>query len=215
MKIRILLVDDHRLFRDGLRTLLDNEPGFSVVGEAENGRDAISMVEELRPDVVVMDISMPGMNGIEATSRIVSQFSESRVIALTMHEDRRFVSGALQAGALGFLLKDCAFEEFVNAIHSVMDGQTYLSATINKLVVEDYRDQLRNTDGSARALLTPREREVLQGLAEGGTTKSIAGSLGISVKTVETFRALLMEKLKIHSIAELTKYAIREGFTTL
>ena len=216
MNIRILLADDHKIVREGIKTLLDKQPAFEVIAEAENGRTTVNMVQELSPDVVIMDIAMPDMNGIEATRRIIEKVPTIKVIALSMHSDRRFVGEMLKAGASGYLLKECAFEELTNAIHAVFANRTYLSPEIAESVIQDYAHILSKSkkDLSVFSILTNREREVLQLLAEGKSTKEIASKLRISVKTVETYRRLIMDKLDIHSTAELTKYAIREGLTT-
>jgi len=213
--VRILIADDHKIVRDGLRTLIDSEEGMEVVAEAEDGRSAVQLSGKLSPDVVIMDIAMPDMNGIDATRQILRSNTRTRVIALSMYSDRRFVSGMLEAGASGYLLKDCAFEELVRAIRSVMADQTYLSPTIAGIVVSRYVGRELQADGTVFTSLTQREREVLQILAEGMSTKEIAYHLGVSVKTVETHRRNIMEKLNIHSISELVKYAIREGLTSL
>lgn len=215
MNIRIVLADDHKIVREGLRNLIENQTGMEVVAEAGDGRTVVQLVGELLPDVVIMDIAMPGLNGMEATRQIVSKNCGSRVIALSMHSDRRFVAEMLHAGASGYLLKDCAFEELIQAIRSVHDNKMYLSPKISDMVVKDYVRLFPNTEPSSTSILTPREREVLQLLAEGKSTRQIASSLEVSVKTVETFRQQLMEKLDIHTVAELTKYAVREGLTSL
>lgn len=212
---RILLAEDHKIVRDGLRTLIDSEPGMEVIAEAEDGRSAVRLAQELSPDVIIMDIAMPDMNGIDATRVIIHENPKVKVIALSMYSDRRFVSGMLEAGASGYLLKDCAFEELVRAIRSVMSNQTYLSPKIAGIVVNRYIGKSPRTESSVFTNLTQREREVLQVLAEGMTTKEIAYHLNVSVKTVETHRRNIMEKLNIHSISELVKYAIREGLTSL
>jgi len=215
MKTKILLADDHRIVREGLRSLLEAEDDMQVVGEADNGRRAIEMAEATGPDVVVMDIGMPELNGIEATRRIVHDSPNIRVVALSMHSDRRFMGEILKAGASGYLLKDGAFEELAGAIRIVMSKKMYLSPRIADVVVEDYVRHLPRAEPSVFAALTPREREVLQLLAEGKATKQAAAALHVSVKTVETHRRQIMTKLDIHSVAELTKYAIREGLTSV
>ena len=215
MSIRIVLADDHRITREGLLSMLNNEDGMDVVGEAENGREAVTLAQELLPDLVIMDVTMPDLNGIEATRMITSGAGEIDVIAISMYSDKQFVQGMIQAGASGYLLKDCAFEELLNAIRVVVSGNTYLSPAIAGIVVKDYLDKLSTDGSSASSILTTREREVLQLIAEGMSTKKIASHLGISIKTIETHRRQIMGKLGIFSIAELTKYAIREGLTSL
>jgi DNA-binding NarL/FixJ family response regulator len=215
MNARILLVDDHKITRQGLRSLLEKETDMKVVAEAEDGRAAVRLVRELKPDLVIMDVSMPDMNGMEATRQVVAESPAAKVVALSMHSDTLFATEMLKSGASGYLLKDCAFEELATAIRTVMDGKMYLSPAISGVVVEDYLYRLSKTDFSNADVLTNREREVLQLLAEGKSTKQIALKLHISVKTVETHRRQIMEKLDIHSVAELTKYAIRKGFTSL
>jgi len=212
---RVLLVDDHRLFRTGLHSLLARQPDIEIVGEAEDGVSAVRMATNLAPDVVLMDVSMPKLNGIEATRQILSQNTAVHVIVLSMHADRRFVIEALKAGARGYLLKDSAIEEVLNAIAAVAGHQVYLSRRITNIVVEDYLLVAGNASATAYTALSAREREVLQLVAEGRNTKEIAGHLNVSVKTVETHRKQIMDKLGLHTIAELTKYAIREGLTEL
>ena len=213
MSIKVLIADDHQIVRDGLRSMLEKEPWIKVVGEAEEGRTTLRMARELAPDVIIMDVSMPDLNGIEATRQIVAEFPTIKVIALSMHNDRRFVLNMIKAGAKGYLLKDSAFKELAKAIKVVVSNQTYLSGEIADILVQDYLSVATPDEFSAFHLLSPREREVLQLLAEGKSSNQIAENLHISVKTVETHRAQLMAKLKIKSIAELTKYAIREGLT--
>ncbi len=215
MSIRIVLADDHKIVREGLFTLIGNQIGMEVIAEAEDGRTAVQLVNDLVPDVVIMDVAMPGLNGMEATRQIVSKSSGSKVIALSMHSDRRFVVKMLQAGAHGYLLKDCAFEELIIAIRSVSENKMYLSPRISDILVKDYVRLFPEAEVSHLSTLTPREREVLQLLSEGKSTRQIASDLRVSVKTVETFRQQIMDKLDIHTVAELTKYAIREGLTSL
>ena len=213
----VLLVDDHQILRQGLRTLLEAESDLDVVGEAGDGRAAMRMAKELRPDVVVMDISMPELNGIDATRRILEERPTTRVIALTAHADHRTAGEILRAGASGLVAKDGAFDELARAIRIVASGKTYLDAGTAGGVVEHFvRAPSGNGDGPrAFAALSPREREVLQLVAEGKATKEVAAILNVSVKTVETHRRALMDKLHVDSVAELTKYAIREGLTAL
>jgi len=215
MKIRILLVDDHKIVRDGLRKLLEKEQALLVAGEAEDGRSAIKAVRELRPDVVIMDVAMPDLNGIEATRQLVADRPDLKIVALSTHSERKFVTEMLKAGAAAYLLKDCAFEELVTAIQTVVKGKIYLSPGIAGVVIENYVRNAPSVDKSVFSLLSDREREVLQLMSEGKTTKEIAAHLNVSIKTVETHRTNIMTKLDIHSIAELTKYAIREGLTSL
>lgn len=227
--MKVLLADDHRIVREGLRSLLESQPDLEVVAEASDGRQAVEMARDLSPDVVVMDVAMPQLNGIEATRQLANGGGGMKIVALSMHSDRRFVSEALKAGASGYVLKDGAFEELITAIRSVVSERVYLSPRVAGVVVEDYVRRLpdRGGDGahpgqqeqaprrSAFDTLTPREREVLQLMAEGYATKEVAHRLHVSVKTVETHRRQIMEKLDMHSVAELTKYAIREGLTAL
>jgi two-component system, NarL family, response regulator NreC len=215
MTMRILLADDHKIIREGLRKLLQDQPAMTVVGEAENGRRAVQLARELTPDVVIMDVTMPEMNGIEATTQIRSAMPSVKVIALSIHTDRRFVTQMFRAGASGYLLKDCAFEELARAIRTVMEGQAYLSPGIADVVVEGFLNGLAAEVGPAAPTLSGREREVLQLTAEGRTMKEIASALNVSVKTIETHRRQIMLKLGINSVAELTKYAIRQGLTPL
>jgi DNA-binding NarL/FixJ family response regulator len=215
MGIRIILADDHKIVLQGLKTLIEQEPDMEVVGEAEDGLRTVSMVRELIPHVVIMDIKMPDLNGIEATQQILSEVSEVKVIALSMYADRRFVANMLKAGACGYLLKDCAFEELAKAIRLVMSNKTYLSPGIAEIVVKDYATIDTGPSESVFSALTPREREVLRLIAEGKRASQIAGLLNISVKTVETHRQQIIQKLGTRSVAELTKYAIREGLTNL
>ena len=215
MSIRILLADDHKITRQGLRSLLDKQSDMEVVAEAEEGRTTVRLVRELLPDVVIMDVTMPDLNGMEAARQITREFGNVRIVALSMHSDSLFVTEMLKSGASGYLLKDCAFEELARAIRTVVAGKTYLSPSISGVVVDDYLHRLSKADFSGLDVLTSREREVLQLLAEGKSTKQIALKLHISVKTVETHRRQIMNKLDIHTVAELTKYAIRKGLTSL
>ena len=215
MSIRVFLADDHQIVREGLRTLLEKQANMEVVGEAKTGREAVQLVKELLPEVVVMDISMPDLNGVETTRQIIAKTPSIKVIALSMHSDRRFVVEMLKAGASGYLLKDSAFEELIRAVQTVVVNRTYLSPKIADLVIKDYIRLSPKAQFPVFSLLTPRERQVLQLLSEGKTTKGIGSDLQVSVKTVETYRQQIMDKLNIHSIAELTKYAIREGLTSL
>jgi two-component system, NarL family, response regulator NreC len=213
--IRVLLADDHKIIRDGLKTLIEKEAGMEVIAEAENGRKTVRLAQKLHPNVVIMDVTMPDMNGIDATRKIMEETPGVRVIGLSMHSDRRYVLGMLEAGACGYLLKDCAFEELATAIRNVAEGNTYLSPRIAEVVVQGYLDKTPGLSHGSGAVLTPREREVLQLLAEGMAAKEIASHLNVSVKTVETHRRNMMEKLNMRGIAELTKYAVREGLVSI
>ncbi|KPJ99353.1 MAG: LuxR family transcriptional regulator [Desulfobacterales bacterium SG8_35] len=216
MGIRVLIADDHKIMLAGLRSLLEKQADFDVVAEAENGRKAVQMAQEKKPDVVVMDVSMPDLNGIEATTQIIESLPGTRVIALSMHSDKRFVMGMLQAGASGYLLKDCASQELANAIHQVAGGKKYLSPEITGVVIDDFLLGASSGEvAKAASVLSAREREVLQLIAEGWSTKQIASHLYVSIKTIETHRRQIMKKLDLHTIADLTKYAIREGLTSI
>lgn len=210
-RIRIVIADDHMIVKDGLRSLLERQPDMEVVAEANDGRTALEYVNNLLPDVVIMDISMRELNGIEATRMVTSQSPGVKVIALSMYSDKQFIKGMLKAGASGYMLKDSAFKELIVAIQTVVRNKIYISPGIADIVTEDYLQHLSEEDTSAHSLLTTRELEVLQLLAEGNSTKHVASSLSISVKTVESHRQKIMKKLDIHNIAGLTKYAIREG----
>ena len=204
MSIRLLIADDHKLMREGLRALLSGESDIEVSGEASNGREIVKMVEDSSPGIVLMDISMPQLNGIDATRQIEDLSGDTRVIALSMHADRLFVQGVLKAGAGGYILKDSAFEELAQAVRAVSNGQMYLSPGVAGVVVEGFL----KTNGPPVAdevSLTAREREVLQLITEGISTRDIAKQLHISVKTVETHRRQLMKKLDLFTVAELTK----------
>ena len=215
MSIKVLLVDDHAIIREGLRSLLEKQPEMEVIADTDDGRKAVELVRELLPDIVIMDISMPGLNGIEATRQITAEFPDVKVIALSIHSKRRFVADMLSAGATGYILKECLFDELVQAIKAVAAGGRYLSPRITDVVVSDYVKRLSSTAYSPFEALKTREREVLQLVAEGKSTKQIALDLHVSSKTIEANRRQIMEKLNIHSVAELTKYAVREGLTTL
>ena len=188
---------------------------MEVVAEAENGRTAVALSRKFKPDMVVIDVTMPDLNGIEATRQIIAESPEVKVIALSMHTSKKFVARMLSAGASGYLLKHSAFEELGNAIHTVMDNQTYLSSKIAGVVVKDYLRHIETKASSALPALTNREREVLQLLAEGNTTKQVASLLHVSVSTIESHRKKIMNKLNLNSIAKLTKYAISEGLTSI
>lgn len=215
MGIRIVIADDHQIMRQGLRTLLEKEPGMEVVAEADTGRKTVSLVREFLPQAVIMDVEMPDMNGIDACREILEEFPDIKIIALSMHSDRRFVVNMLRAGAQGYLLKDCAFEELVQALHLAMANRTYLSPGVAEVVVKDYTKPHPAPSLAECPELTNREREILQLMSEGKRSSQIAGLLSISVKTVDTHRQQIMHKLGTRSVADLTKYAIREGLTSL
>ena len=216
MSIKILLADDHRIIHDNLSLLLNNQTDMEVVGVADNGRKAVELTQELKPDLVIMDISMPDLNGMEATSQIIAQCPGVKIITLSMNTDKRYVKGMLKAGASGYLTKSCSFEELVNAIRVVAAGKKYLSPEITGIVIKEYISPSPTSDSSIFSILTTREREVLQLLVEGKTVKQIANDhLYLSKKTVHKHHQKIMEKLNIYSIAELTKLAIREGLISL
>jgi DNA-binding NarL/FixJ family response regulator len=215
MSQRIIIADDHKIFREGLSSLLKSLEQVEVLAEAEDGRSLVEMVKKLRPEMVILDVAMPGMNGIEAAKQIQAIDDKIKLLALSMHSDSRFVKQMLQAGAAGYLLKDCAFDELTLAMQTINKNQIYLSPGITTLVVKDYLQSSPGDSSNSDNVLTAREREVLQLLAEGNSTQEMASLLNISGKTVETHRRQIMTKLDLHSIAELTKYAIREGITIL
>lgn len=215
MTLKILLADDHALFREGLRSLVEQEPDMKVTAQAGTGTEALSLAHEHHPDLILMDITMPDMNGIEATRRIVSEIPGSRILALSMETDRRFVVEVLKAGALGYLLKDCAFVELAKAIRTVAENETYLPYRITDLLIREYLQRIPENDSATYVKLTARERELLQLIADGKNMKELAYIQGVSLKTVENQRQIIMKKLDLYSIAQLTKYAVREGFSSL
>jgi two-component system response regulator NreC len=212
--IKVLLADDHAILREGLRAVLDAQPGIAVVGEAEDGRQAIDLVEKLQPDVVVMDIAMPNLNGAEATRQIRRRFPRVRVVILTMHENHQYLVQIVNAGATGCVLKRAAGTELVTAVRAAARGESFFSPSIASMMLDDYRLRLARDQEDAAELLTEREREVLQLIAEGKTNKEIAEALFLSIKTVQTHRAHIMEKLDAHDRTDLVKYAIRMGMIT-
>jgi two-component system response regulator NreC len=214
MAAQILITDDHKLLREGLRSLLESR-GFEVAGEAEDGRNAVKLAKQLKPDAVIIDISMPGLNGIEATRQIHQDSPQVRILVLSMRADSRAILGALAAGASAYLLKEAAFEEMITALGAVLKGQIYISPAIAHVVVQNSLEHRSGSPGYLRHAISGRQREILQLVAEGKSSKEMAASLFVSVKTIETHRKQIMNKLNLHSIAELTKYAIREGVTSL
>lgn len=213
-KIKVLLAEDHTIVRKGLRSLLEKETSIAVVGESEEGRDAVKKANELEPDVVVMDISMPGLNGLEATRQLKKRFPGMKIIILTAHANEEYVFQTLQAGASGYLIKSAAPTDLISAIQAAMRGESYLSPSISRTVIDEYIRQTQKMSEGEKGfseILTQREREVLQLIAEGRTTKEIADELCISIKTVETHKSHLKEKLTIPHTAGLIQYAIRKG----
>jgi len=211
-QIRILLADDHNILRDGMRLLLERQPGFVVIAEASDGREALDLAQDQHPDVVVMDIGMPNMNGIEATRRIVDKQPATGVVILSMHHDESYVIRSLKAGARAYLLKDAVKTELIAAIQAVVQGRSFFSPKISKILQEDYirTIELRDVEDSYD-LLTDREREILQLVAEGKTNKEIANQLNLSMYTVDTHRSHILQKLNLHSVPELILYAVRKG----
>ena len=210
--IRILLADDHTLMRRGLRALLERQNGFAVVAEAADGREAVEIAAAVSPDVAVIDIGMPNLNGIEAARRITEKRPETAVVILSMHADESYVLRALKSGARGYLLKDSPEEDLIHAIRAVHNGKAFFSPEISKMLAEDYMRQMRQRGvEDSYELLTPREREILQMLGEGNSNKEVATKLNLSLHTVETHRGNLLEKLNLHSTAELILYAVRRG----
>ncbi len=214
MKLRVLIVDDHEMFREGLKRQLETKFDLKVVAEASNGEEAIQQAKAHKPDLIIMDINMPKMNGIEATETILSLLPKSKVIALTMHNDKGFVTKMLRSGASAYVSKQSAFNELERAIAAISTNQKYISPSIEEAILNDYLNQT-NRMSIPSEILSPKERKILQYIAEGKNTKEIALQLNLSPKTVETHRMHLMEKLDIHTVAELTKYALREGLTSL
>lgn len=214
MSIRIMLADDHRIMRDGLRALLEKEPDFQIIGQAEDGSSAVRLVRELQPDVLVTDLSMPGLNGIEAVRRIRTNNPTVRIVCLSVHDEKRLVLEVIEAGASGYVLKGCSFEELARGIRMVMADQIYLSTELVGIFVEQYRRR-DEAAASPRSPLTSREREIVQLFSEGHSTNDIAERLHLSSKTVATHREHIFDKLRLGSVAELTRYAIREGLSSL
>ena len=212
MGIRILLADDHTVVRDGLRALLERQPGFEIAGEASDGIEAVRLAEESNPDVVLMDIAMPLLNGIEATRRIAAKCSQTAVIILSMHYDESYIIRSLKAGARGYLVKDSAKTDLINGIRAVHEGRSFLSPKVSRILQDDHLRQLESKGvDDSYDLLTDREREILQLVAEGRTNKEIASLLNISPYTIDTHRTHILQKLNLHSAPELILYAVRKG----
>ena len=214
MSARILLVDDHEIMRQGLVALLRKHSDYQIVGQASDGRSALTVLKETSPDIVIMDIEMPNLNGIDAARQMIASTPDIKVLALSTYSRRSMVVQMLEAGASGYMLKDSAFTELIQALQALSEGRIYLCNKIAKVVFKDYVKMLTNPNWAGGDGLTSREREVLQLVAEGNTTKEIANILHLSVKTVDTHREHVMEKLCIHNVAGLTKYAVREGLTS-
>lgn len=213
--MKILIADDHGVFRQGMKALIDAEAEMQVIGEAADGQEVIQLARQLSPDIILMDIAMPNLNGVEATRLIIEETPNIRIIALSVHFDKCFVMEMLKAGASGYILKSCLFDEVLRAIRTVSAGDYYLSPTITDVVVDDYKYYMATVNKSAAIRLTPRERQVIQLLTEGKSTKQIALQLHVSSKTIDSNRREIMNKLGIFSVAELTKFAIREGLTSV
>jgi two-component system, NarL family, response regulator NreC len=210
--VRILLADDHTVVRKGLRLLLESHPGFKVIAEASNGRETVALAETHKPDVAVLDVAMPMLNGIEAARQISEKLPQTAIVFLSMHSDEGYVLKALKAGAKGYLLKDSAEYDLINAIKAVSEGKAFFSPAISKMLVEDYMRQMREREvEDSYELLTTREREILQLFAEGKAVKEVASILELSLYTVETHRSNIFQKLNLHSTAELILYAVRKG----
>lgn len=211
-KIRIVLADDHQLMRSGLRALIEKQPDLSVVGEAKDGREAVALVESLKPDVVVMDIGMPNLNGIEAARQITESKSGSSIIIVSMHSDESYVLRALRSGARAYLLKDSAEADLIRAVHAVAGRKSFFSPAVSKMLLDDYMRKLQRSGATdAYDLLTPREREIFQLVCEGKSNKDVASLLNLSIYTVETHRSNIMEKLNLKGVPELILYAVRKG----
>lgn len=211
MEIRIILADDHNILRDGLRNVIEKISNLKVIAEAHDGREAVKLCKKLIPDVVVMDVSMPGLNGIEATKQIVKLDKDIKIIALSMHSNKQFIIGMLKAGAYGYILKDSDSDELITAIKTVARNQKYVSQKISGIIINEFMTSIPEEDSN----LTQREKEIVQLLAEGKSSKNIAKILFLSSKTVDTHRKNIMDKLEIRTIPELTKYAIQSGLTSL
>jgi DNA-binding NarL/FixJ family response regulator len=216
MTIKVLLADDHGILRQGIRALIEKHGDIEVVGQAGNGLMAVEMTRQLHPDIVIMDVTMPVLNGIEATRQIKSELPEVKVLALSVHANREFVLDMVRAGASGYILKECVLDDLIQAINTVVAGQAYLSPQIASIVLESItKDGIFTVGNRLSETLTPRERQVLQLLVGGVSAKQIALQLGLSTKTIEAIRRRIMEEIKVDNLPDLTKYAIREGLTTV
>jgi DNA-binding NarL/FixJ family response regulator len=213
--IKVLLADDHQMLIDGLRPLLDRQRNIEVVGVARDGQEAAELARDQNPDIILLDISMPRLNGVDAARRILREQPHIKIVMLSMHDDRRFINESLRVGARGYILKESAASEVIEAIHAVQKGALFFSRSVRDQVLRDYVEGVRGSDDATASPLSSREREVLQILTEGKSTKDAAALLNVSVKTIESHRKQIMDKLDLHSMAELTKYAIREGLTQL
>ncbi len=217
MKITVLLADDHLIIRDGLRNLLNSRDDFEIIGETDNGRQAVLMVKDMQPDIIIMDISMPELNGFDAARQIVAMKCKTKILVLSMHNNKQYLSEMLKAGASGYLIKNCAFQEIVEAVKTILNGHIYLSREMKDVIVDDYVQLLERPEEPDlnEKKLTAKESEILQLFVKGDSAKDIALTFGLSVKTVSTHRNNIMNKLDLYNIADLTKYAIREGLTML
>jgi DNA-binding NarL/FixJ family response regulator len=213
--VRLIIADDHKMMRQGIRSLLEKFSDIEIIGEAENGADIIDLAEKLKPEVIIMDIAMPKVNGIEATQKILAANPQIKIIVLTMLYERHFMAEALKAGAAGYLLKDCAFDELINAIHLVISGSTYVSHILSGPLIKDYFEKIYSKENDIITQLTDKEKIILQLVVEGKHSKEIASQLDVSTKTVDTHRNNLMKKVGVSSIVELTKFAIKGGIVKL
>lgn len=214
MSIKLIIADDHQLFREGLANLLTDCNEIEILAQAENGIEALEKIKRLQPDVVLMDIGMPEMDGVEATRNLLSEFPDMKVIALSMHSDKQFIKGMFEAGAFGYLLKNCAYNELLDAIHTVYSGKKYLSDKITEIMIQDYLGKSEDEQSSNNEL-TDRESEILKLLAEGFSANDISGKLFVSIKTINTHKQHILEKLSLKSTTELIKYALKKGIITL
>jgi len=214
MAVQVLIVDDHEIMREGMSALLRKYSQFEVVGQATDGRQALEMASQLKPDVIIMDVGMPNLNGVDATKKLISMYPDLKIMALSAHSDGAIVAKMIKAGASGYMLKESAFDELIEGLNTLLDGRTFLCNKISKVVFSDYVGMVTNPNAKRSDNLSSREREVLQLVAEGHTTKEIAEDLKLSTKTIDSHREHIMEKLGIRNIAGLTKYAIREGLTS-